>query len=78
MIDLDFWMLDVIIVGNALFRRAVSEHLDDYKTFQLTKDRIGMAHVVQQIIDHVHASGGRFIDQNWRGMVCIFCYVLLL
>ena len=34
----------------------------------MRKDRKGMNEVVQSIIDKVHASGGRFMEQNWRKM----------
>jgi hypothetical protein len=55
--------------GNAFFRRAVADRLEDYKQHQQAKNRRGMASVVRAIADEVHKSGGRFIDQNWRGMV---------
>jgi hypothetical protein len=56
-------------VGNAFFRRAVADRLEDYKQHQQAKNRHGMASVVKAIADEVHKSGGRFIDQNWRGTV---------
>jgi hypothetical protein len=56
-------------VGNALFRQAVADRLEEYKQQQLTKNRHGMASVVQAIADEVHKAGGRFMDQNWRGVV---------
>jgi hypothetical protein len=30
-----------------------------------------MSLVVQSIVDTVHNSGGRFIDQNWKGVVSL-------
>jgi hypothetical protein len=65
-------------VGNTLFRNAVAEHLERYKCFQQAKDRHGMGLVVQEIIDQVHKVGGRFIDQNWRGVVSNFATILSL
>jgi hypothetical protein len=47
----------------------VLDRLEDYKQHQQAKNRHGMASVVKAIADEVHKSGGRFIDQNWRGMV---------
>ena len=67
---------DARLVGNAYFRQAVAARLGDYKRYQQEKDRQGMSSVVQSIIDHVHGSGGRFIDQNWRGMVSSYFCVL--
>jgi hypothetical protein len=47
----------------------VADRLEDYKQHQQAKNRHGMASVVEAIADEVHKSGGRFIDQNWRGTV---------
>jgi hypothetical protein len=47
----------------------VADRLEEYTQHQQTKNRHGMASVVQAIADEVHESGGRFIDQNWRGVV---------
>ena len=55
--------------GNAYFRQVVAEALPDFKLFQSQKNRHGMSMVVQRIVQHVHDTGGRFMDQNWRGMV---------
>jgi hypothetical protein len=55
--------------GNAFFRRAVADRLEDFKQHQQAKNRHGMASVVKAIADEVHKSGGRFIDQNWKGIV---------
>jgi uncharacterized membrane protein YbaN (DUF454 family) len=55
--------------GNAFFRRAVADRMEDYKQHQQAKNRHGMASVVKAIANEVHKSGGRFIDQNWRGTV---------
>lgn len=55
--------------GNAYFRQVVAEQLNDFKLYQSQKNRHGMSMVVQRIIQKVHDTGGRFIDQNWRGMV---------
>jgi hypothetical protein len=56
-------------VGNALFRQAVADRWEEYTQHQQTKNRRGMASVIQAIADEVHKAGGRFMDQDWRGMV---------
>ena len=55
--------------GNAFFRQVVAEQLNDFKWYQSQKNRHGMGIVVQRIVQRVHDTGGRFMDQNWRGMV---------
>jgi hypothetical protein len=50
----------------------VAEQLNDFKYHQSQKNRHGMSQVVQRIVQKVHATGGRFMDQNWRGMVRSF------
>jgi hypothetical protein len=61
--------------GNAYFRQVVAEQLNDFKYHQSQKNRHGMSMVVQRIVQKVHETGGRFMDQNWRGMVRCCCAV---
>lgn len=63
------YVFAITTVGNTCFRRAVADRLEDFKQCQQVKDRQGMASVVQSIVDKVHTAGGRFIDQNWKGIV---------
>ena len=64
------------IAGNAYFRQVVAEQLDDFKRHQASKNRYAMAQVVQHIVQKVHDTGGRFMDQNWRGVVRVCVCVL--
>ena len=59
------------VAGNTYFRQVVAEQLNDFKYYQSQKNRHGMSLVVQRIVQKVHDTGGRFMDQNWRGMVRI-------
>ena len=56
-----------ILVGNRRFREVVAQSIDDYNSAQCRAEKCG---IVETIMSHVAASGGRFLKQdddgNWQ------------